>query len=576
MLIPDNIENFESRGEHLLYMKFKHDGSTKNMYVLHSLFTNHHLKNISGELDFLVMVPGEGIFAIEVKHGKVFRKNGKWNFQNRLGSITTKTKGPFAQVDGTMNSIRKFILKKVSHKKDLYDRFSKILWGTGVAFTSMNEFIDVGVEAHPWQILTRRGLDLKIGYYIDALSKGWHNENKGKYWYDVNLSRPTDSDCKMLLQILRGDFEINYLEINRITDNEHIIEEFTREQFKLLDFVEFNERCLIEGAAGTGKTLMAIELLRKEVSEGKKVGLFCYNKKLGKKLTNSAELISEDKPGSFVARAFHKFLMNGVDLTPPKSETDLHQFYSEELPLEFLIQNDGILEKDKFDVLILDEAQDLISPYFLEIFDFMLKGGIRNGKWVFFGDFSRQAIYLNDSEEIYSMLQQKTGFTRFPPLKINCRNTRKIASQNTLLTGSLLPEFTSRSLEGDTIVSKFPAKNGQKKEVENILRELEQKNIPLSKVTLLSPKRYVNTFLGDSTFISNCSQKGMHISTIQAYKGLENTVVILYDFDEISSADSQKLLYVGISRARQKLYLVLNKSLENSYKELVSSNLNKL
>ena len=68
MLIPDNIDNFDSIGEKLLYLKFKNDGSTKNFYILHSLFTNYHLKNISGELDFLVLAPGLGVFAIEVKH----------------------------------------------------------------------------------------------------------------------------------------------------------------------------------------------------------------------------------------------------------------------------------------------------------------------------------------------------------------------------------------------------------------------------------------------------------------------------------------------------------------------------
>ena len=46
MLIPDNIDKFESHGERLLYIKFKNDKSATKFYVLHSVFTNYHFKNI--------------------------------------------------------------------------------------------------------------------------------------------------------------------------------------------------------------------------------------------------------------------------------------------------------------------------------------------------------------------------------------------------------------------------------------------------------------------------------------------------------------------------------------------------
>jgi len=576
MLIPDNIDSFESNGEKILYLKFKNDGSTKNIYVLHSLFTNYHLNNISGELDFLVLVPNEGIFAIEVKHGKVSRKDGTWYFENRFGAITAKNKSPFAQVDGSMNSIRKYILGKVEHKNKTHERFSKILWGTGIAFTSMIEFIDFGTEGHSWQILTRQGLNIPIGYYIDALSKGWHNENRGKYWYDINASRPTNEDCLMILQILRGDFDINYNEINKITDNDYLIEEFTKEQFNLLDFASYNDRCLLEGAAGTGKTLMAIEIARRQIESGKKAGLFCFNSQLGFKLSASMEKICNDKRGSYYSGTLHRFLTNCVNINPPENKEEIHKYFSEDLPLEFLIQCESIPESEKFDILILDEAQDLITPYNLEVFDLILKGGIKKGHWVFFGDFSNQAIYLNNPQETLRILIEKSNFTRFPPLKINCRNTKKIASQNTLLTGVTKPEFTSKSIDGDVITTRFPTANAQQKAIEDILKELMDDGIPMDRITLLSPKRLEKSILNNSQFMVDIGNKGLQISTIQAYKGLENTIIILFDFDEISSEESQRLLYVGISRARQKLYIVFKKSIESSYQELIQSNFLKL
>jgi superfamily I DNA/RNA helicase len=69
---------------------------------------------------------------------------------------------------------------------------------------------------------------------------------------------------------------------------------------------------------------------------------------------------------------------------------------------------------------------------------------------------------------------------------------------------------------------------------------------------------------------------GLKTSTIQAFKGLENTIVVLFDFDEVSSLQMQRLLYVGISRAKQELYLVLDKSQEAPMSKLITENYPKL
>lgn len=576
MLIPDNISDFESTGERLLYNKFKYDNSTNGMYILHSLFTNYHLKNISGELDFLVLAPNQGIFAIEVKHGSISRKDGTWYFTNRQGAITKKKKSPFAQVNSTMNSIRTYVLQKVKNNQRLHNRFSKILWDTGVAFTSMNELIDLGTESNSWQILTREGLFLPIGYYIDSLTKGSHNKNSDKYWYDVNSARPTDADCKTLLKILRGDFDINYLEVNRILDLDKVIEEFTKEQFNLLDFINFNDRCIIEGAAGTGKTLMAIEVLKKETSKDKKVALFCYNKKLGIKLSNAVKKLFTHETQHCVGGSFHSYLVKNCKISIPKGdETITQKFFEEDLPFEFILQNEEIAEKDKFDFLILDEAQDLITSYYLDVIDHILKGGLKNGKWVLFGDFSNQAIYRSDFESTLNHLKQTTTFTRFPPLTINCRNTHKIAIQNTLLTGIKKPQFNSTMIGGDSIINKFPTYNSQVQVIEGILKTLQSKEVPLANITLLSPKRIENSILNTSEYVKYLMQQGVEVSTIHSYKGLENSIILLFDFDEINSIESQRLLYVGISRAKQQLYIVFKKKLEIDYQNLIKQNLEK-
>jgi hypothetical protein len=574
MLIPDNINEFSSNGERILYLKFKNDRSTNSMFILHSLFTNYHIKNMSGELDFLILAPGQGFFSIEVKHGGISRKNGDWCYTNRDGKTTCKPTGPFAQQNATINSIRHYVLGKLENNKELYNRFSKILWGSGVAFTSMTEFFDFGPEGHSWQVLTRQGLDMPIGSFISSLSKGFHKECEGKHWYDVHKSKPTKSDCELLLKILRGDFEIDYSEINRINETEEAIEEYTKEQFSLLEFARYNNRCLIQGSAGTGKTIMAIELLKRQTDACKKVGMFCFNNQLGEKISSISKNISNSK--NTYAGTIHSYMAQKTNCQLPINADEVAKYYSEDLPIEFLISNENLDDNQKIDFLIVDEAQDLISPYYLEVFDVILKGGLRNGNWVLFGDFSNQAIYLNNPEDSLKLLSNRATYTSFPPLRINCRNTREIATQNTLLTGAELPEFTSKNYSGNYVVCKYPTKATRIKVLHEILQKIIDRDIPPNKVTLLSSKRFENSFVSEDAYINELAKKGLKTSTIQAYKGLENVIVIIIDLDEVSSDQIQRLLYVGISRAKLELYLILDKGLETAVGKLVQENVSKL
>lgn len=575
MLVPDNIPEFNSRGERFVYHRFKNDPNAKNYYVLHSVFTNHHLTTVSGELDFLVLAPGLGFFAIEVKHGKVERDNGTWVFTNSKGESTRKTKGPFRQVEDTKHSIRKYILNSVSGDKKLLNKLSRVLFATGVAFTSIPyEKLNIGPEGFPWQIFTEEDLRLPISKYIKRLSDGWHQEYSKHPWYDVNSSRPTVEDCEEVLKIIRGDFKIDYSELNRISDNQKLIEEFTQEQFKVLDFTEFNDRCLIEGQAGTGKTVVALELVRRKLREGKKVGLFCFNHKLGEKLHNSIANVFNNEVNDYYAGTLHSYLASHISGVL-KDDPD-HRYYSKYLPLEFLIQNEKLREEQKFDLLIIDEAQDLLTENYLEVFDWILKGGIKDGKWIMFGDFTNQAIYLNNPEKSKLLISQRLSFARIPPLRVNCRNTKKIANQNTLITGVEVPEFTGFTLPGIPIDVRFPTKNKRQELIENKIRELKSDGIAPNMIALLSPKRFEKTYLYDSEFVQRQLKKGLEVSTIHSYKGLENVIVFLYDFPEIQSEESVRLFYVGISRATQQLNIILNKDLEKSYQKMISLNLSKL
>lgn len=573
MVIPEKIEKNSSRGEQILLHKFRTEESSQKFCVLHSLFIAKHIKTVSGELDFLVLAPGKGIFALEVKHGDVDRKEGVWIYTNRYGQSNTSLKGPFRQVSDTMHSLRKYILDKVSNNQNKYDRYSKLLFGYGVVFSGINETPDnMGPESEPWMIYTRDLMRRSpVSHYIDNLSRGWKNKFENHQWFNPNESVPTNKECEELVKLLRGDFEYKYSELNNVIDAEYRIEQFTKEQFEILAYADNNARCLFEGDAGTGKTIMAIELAKKEISKGKKVGLFSFNKALGDKISKDLLKIGEEKKGSFFAGNLHLYMSQNSNAKMPENSDEWNDFFTEQLPLEFLFDSENMSEQEKFDIIILDEAQDLITPNYLEVIDSILVGGVKDGFWYMFGDFSNQAIYLNEPSKCLELIRKRACFAVAPKLKINCRNTLQIATQNTLLTGVELPYQKSEMPNGEGISPFFPAINLGKK-IDEIIDQLI-KSVVLDKIIVLSPLKLADSGLESSKYIVD---KKVQFSTIQAYKGLENTAVILTGFKEINTEQAQRLLYVGISRARLYLHIVLNRRLERDYQQLMQHNINKL
>ena len=132
------------------------------------------------------------------------------------------------------------------------------------------------------------------------------------------------------------------MESNRIIDTGELIEESTEEPCSLLEFVRFNNRCFIQGSAGTGKTLMALELFKRKTQEGLSVALFCFNKQLGEKLKNSTEKIDINQRKNYFCGTLHSYLAQATKLVQPQNQEHLQKFYAEDLPMEFILGNENL------------------------------------------------------------------------------------------------------------------------------------------------------------------------------------------------------------------------------------------
>jgi KaiC/GvpD/RAD55 family RecA-like ATPase len=550
-MIPTLLSpEIKSNAERKIFAWFRDAPDTDDWIVLHSLGIANHRNLIYGEIDFLALAPFYGIFALEVKGGRVSRSEGIWQFTDRYGKINTKTRGPFEQAQDGIFSIASAIKKKYGDDSKL----SKIFFSSGVMFPDI-EFKTDGIDTHQWMVFDKNDGD-DVKRYIHRLSTNVHKQWEEKYnkYYEEKL--PDRKDIKEIAKFLRGDFDKVVTLASSIKTVEEELIQLTAEQTKCLDQLEDNPRCLIEGGAGTGKTLLAIEAAKKAAASGEQIAFFCFNKLLAAWLKNYFEAVDSHLRPLYIG-TFHDFIFEIAEKSgnkinqPEKTESD---FWQTELPIAGLDAAEKLAIK--YDRIIIDEAQDLINDNYLEVFDCILRAGLERGKWFIFGDFSGQAIFSSISEkEMKTILDDRTAFVRFR-LKTNCRNTKPIVNEIMDITGFDKNNFLVKT-EGPP-VSFFTWKNreDQKEKLENLLERLKKEKIPNDQITILAPVRFDHSTAKTlSTPIANYSASPtgtISFSTIQAFKGLENSVIILID---IISYSNDPLMYVALSRARSSLFV---------------------
>ena len=106
---------------------------------------------------------------------------------------------------------------------------------------------------------------------------------------------PSEAVCRRIAEFLRPSFERVALESTRAWDAERKLIELSAEQFDVLEGLFDNDCVLVRGAAGTGKTVLALEAARRDALAGRKVLLTCFNRRLGDWLTSECRTFG---PGS--------------------------------------------------------------------------------------------------------------------------------------------------------------------------------------------------------------------------------------------------------------------------------------
>jgi hypothetical protein len=594
-MIPPYISpDIKSSGEKLIFDLFRNDPLTDNWIVLHSLCLAKHARRLYGEVDFLILAPGLGIFCLEVKSGNLKREEGVWKFKNKFGEITTSSRGPFQQAQEGMFTLMAAIKEKFGE----HSRFNRLIYGYGVMFPHITFQVN-GLEYQRWQVYDRDTRRQPISTYVTQIARHTREKVSKCVWFHEVESLPKKSDTEALLSFLRGDFERIVRPQDALSDLEKQIDQYTSEQYLCLDQLQENPRCLFQGAAGTGKTMIALESVRRGLFQKKRILMICFNRLLGKWL--SLQFPKNDDKNNFIVGSFHSFLAritsSSLDYQPSGQSSE--EFLRFTLPLKALEAVDqGTIEP--FDKVVIDEGQDLIVPEYLDVFDALLKGGLPGGNWEIYADLERQAIYKRASvSEMLSQLESRTTFVRFK-LTVNCRNTKAIGEETAILSGFETPPSVKSEIEGPPVSYFFYSDfNDQLKKLESIVIDLLRQGIKSGNISILSPRRWENSCISKlnqtklyksyKTTVEELSYRAemlvlndlfggggnLSFSTIQSFKGLENSYIILTDISKINDDEFRSILYVGMSRARIGLFVLIDERARNEYKDLIKRGLGK-
>ncbi len=393
---------------------------------------------------------------------------------------------------------------------------------------------------------------------IDCLKGGRKHlsEVPSAGWFNPSSGHPTWEQCQQVARILRPNFVAYESPKSRQAALQEELRRYTDEQFELLDIISNNPRILVNGLAGTGKTLMAIEVARRSAAKGQHTLFLCFNRAIARFIYNETEPLK----ATVRATTFHDYVLNLTDINIPAQVNN--EFWRTELPMRAL---DRLVEDPvTYDQIVIDEAPDLFFENYLEVMDLSLDGGLKSGTWSMFGDFYNQVLYSPDQIVDLKAFEKEYNFTACAFLR-NCRNTPSITKfvDDLGLPGG----HYVRTLRPDNGLAPEVIDVDQENSVADLVAVLERlysQNYRGDEIVILSP--YVDGLATHLPSIRNSrltplelSVRGrIRFSTVYAFKGLESPIVILTDYTA-RNAGHLALLYTAATRALSQ-FIVLQRS----------------
>ena len=550
-----------SQGEFDLWLRLRDDIDTRGWIVLHSLDIAKHNRKVAGELDFVVIIPGLGVLCLEIKAcHRLHRDDAGWYYGN---DRVPDARGPFKQASQGMFSLRDYLKE---HCPDL----NHLVFWTAVVFPYVI-FNEPSIEWHSWQVIDAQAYRSRpisqLLVNVISMARNHLENTPDAKWFHPQSHAPYPEQCNELAEVLRPRFEFfehPSARRNRMTSE---LKFFTDEQLDALATMELNPRVFFQGAAGTGKTLLAIEAARRSVAAGRRVLLLCFNRLLGEWLQRETSSVGP----ALTTKTIHQYFRDVSGLAPPQNaDFSFWQIALPEKALDVLLEDDSF---QRYDELILDEAQDVLLPQYLDILDMSLTGGLAAGRWRMFGDSENQLIYTDiragGGITAVDFCELRGGHAVPYSLRINCRNTPRIASWAEVL-GRMKPGYARVRRPDDQVEPKLIFYGSQDEQIQLLVQQLEELYLEgyqgrdIVVLSTRAPDRAIATRVIAAPWKERLHPFDfgtggyVHYSSIHAFKGLEASAIVVTDVDAYDER-SMALIFVATTRALNRLTLLVDK-----------------
>lgn len=563
IMIPPSIERNDPRrhGEYMVFDWLSNDSIPG--YCFYSLPQTTHAHKLMGEVDFLYVCES-GFLCIEVKGGQdIYRENRNWFSVNKKG-VVNPISNPFEQSRGCMHALKAY-LENTFGKNSIESCFQL---GYCVVF--------------PECIGRCKGGDIVTEVLFDC-SKNLHDfpqflKDTLKYWADLERNKHfgqaslplTKNQVSQMVNLLQANFRSvpsMRLEMQSITEK---MLELSEEQYDVVEMMNDNRRVVVYGGAGTGKTLLAIEKARSALAKNKNVLYVCFNRNMAQYAR--ANLSQAE---GLTVTTLHALLS-------PYLNCDIYNLSTVEACNLFKKANhtSGI---QKYDVLVVDEAQDLMYEGVWDVLDSFMKNGLDKSEWAIFTDpnqsiFTERSTYdagLEYLTELYAPYCMR--------LNKNWRNTAQIARRTARVSN--IPPAKYMKLDGPKVEKRtYTGKSEFLKVFKEDLRNLLAGGISPDDIIILSQRKLDNSLLSDlseysgyklaeMSDLSSLRPRQLNFATVQSYKGLEANVVFYIDINGFESLAMRKLNYVGMSRAKVLLYMYIDSKHQDEYDYMMDESL---
>lgn len=481
------------------------------------------------EIDFLVAHPQLGILIIESKGGgiQIDGDSDQWWSVDRMGA-RHQIKNPFRQAkDAAYDLFR--LLRDDPEMGKFY-----ISFGYVAALPDSEIRGDLGLTLPRAALLDRT--DLRPDRVEKALERAFQHYHRAD-------AKPLGKDG---LQTLARKLAPNHYLRSRLAsdfeDESARIKELTDQQFEALsEILSGKKRYLVTGCAGSGKTLIALEIAAQLAEAGKQVLYTCFNTNLSLWLNKTMT-----RPPNLTISTFHMLCRDlclkvgrALEHTPAMEAAGVSasDYYEGVMPNALRMAVDQL--DVRYDAILVDEGQDFKQTFWSPLFALLRDPA----EGMFY-------IFCDDNQRIYS--HDALPFTEpSHHLRKNLRNTFEI--------GDLVGKYhhgssaylaagprTNRQIEIIPLTGEDKSR-AMDRELERVLRLLFNEGVRNTDLVILTPLRSRSHWadgkrVGEYRIVRGlepadgkpaqpADPKAITVETIHSFKGLERSVVILTELE---------------------------------------------